>query len=147
MNRTEYNACMAPHMTGSKTKEERKTDMCIGAKLCSGKAETKEEAERICLLPKEPKPEKERKGRSRKIDTVTLAKCIIGQITDGDNSELDVATLANVINKCSGVKNIDHKKQFLKKCITGGTVTGDIKESNVLRKRCLKEWGELNEAG
>lgn len=53
--RTEYNECMKPFMSGSKTKEERQRDMCIGAKICSGKANTQEEAESICRAPKLPK--------------------------------------------------------------------------------------------
>lgn len=66
-SREEYNNCMRPYMTGTKTKKERQHDMCVGAKICSGKAKTKEEAEKICsaptlpkwakrLLPKEEKP-------------------------------------------------------------------------------------------
>ena len=39
MNRSEYTACMTPHMQGKgKTKEQRRMDMCVGAKLCTGKA-------------------------------------------------------------------------------------------------------------
>jgi hypothetical protein len=55
MNRQEYNKCITPYMRGSKPKEQRQFDMCVGAKLCSGKAETEEEARNICSLPKEPK--------------------------------------------------------------------------------------------
>lgn len=57
--REEYNQCMRPHITGTgKTKEQRKLDFCIGAKICSGKAKTEEEAKKVCLLPKEPKETK-----------------------------------------------------------------------------------------
>ena len=53
-NREEYNACMRPFITGSKPKEQRKRDFCIGAKICSGKAQTEEEAADLCAkaLPK-----------------------------------------------------------------------------------------------
>ena len=47
-NRAEYNACMRPYITGSKPKEERKRDFCVGAKICSGKAQSKEEALTLC---------------------------------------------------------------------------------------------------
>ncbi|GAH68135.1 unnamed protein product, partial [marine sediment metagenome] len=45
MDQDKYRKCMRQYMTGvGKTKEERQHDMCIGAKLCSRKAETKEKA-------------------------------------------------------------------------------------------------------
>lgn len=46
--RAEYNTCMRPYMTGSKTKEQRKSDFCVGAKICSGKAQTREQAAQLC---------------------------------------------------------------------------------------------------
>jgi len=42
-------------MKGQKTKQERQHDMCIGAKICSGKAATEGEAEKICSVPRLPK--------------------------------------------------------------------------------------------
>jgi len=39
---------MRPFITGSKPKEERKRDFCVGAKICSGKAQTHEEALQLC---------------------------------------------------------------------------------------------------
>jgi hypothetical protein len=60
MDRAEYNACMGPYIRGKdKTKEERRTGFCIGAKLCSGKTKSREEALRICSQPKPPKVPKE----------------------------------------------------------------------------------------
>jgi hypothetical protein len=48
-DRKEYNACMRPFITGKgKSKEERKKGFCIGAKLCSGKAESEEQAGELC---------------------------------------------------------------------------------------------------
>lgn len=56
MDREAYNQCMKPHMSGKgKSKEERRIGMCVGAKLCTGKASTEEEALRICSVPKLPK--------------------------------------------------------------------------------------------
>jgi len=55
MDRTAYNQCMVPHMQGQKSKEQRQHDMCVGAKLCTGKVATREEAEQICSMPKLPK--------------------------------------------------------------------------------------------
>lgn len=63
MDRQEYNACMSPYITGKKPVEQRRLDFCIGAKVCSGKSSTPEEAKKICLStpPKEPKARKSRK--------------------------------------------------------------------------------------
>lgn len=63
MDRVEYNHCMSPYIRGSKPKEQRKLDFCIGAKICSGKASSPEEAKTLCLNapPKEPKARKSKK--------------------------------------------------------------------------------------
>lgn len=42
-------------MQGSKSREERRSSMCVGAKICSGKAKTEDEALAICNAPKLPK--------------------------------------------------------------------------------------------
>lgn len=56
MDRVAYNTCMRPFITGKdKTKEERQQGFCVGAKLCSGKAKTEEEARAICAAPRVPK--------------------------------------------------------------------------------------------
>jgi len=71
-------------MTGvGKTKEERQHDMCIGAKLCSGKAETKEKAEHLCSLPREPKPLREKRdkgGDGCEKEVLKLAHCVVEKI-------------------------------------------------------------------
>lgn len=59
MDRKQYNTCMKPYISGTgMTKEERRLRFCIGAKLCSGKAETEDEAMAVCLMPKPEKPKK-----------------------------------------------------------------------------------------
>ncbi|KKM97011.1 hypothetical protein LCGC14_1172450 [marine sediment metagenome] len=56
MDRKSYNSCMSPHMKGTGlSKDERRMKMCVGAKLCTGKASTEKEAVALCNLPKEPK--------------------------------------------------------------------------------------------
>ena len=52
MDRATYNECMRPYITGSKPKEQRRLDFCVGAKICSSKASTREQAEEICRQPK-----------------------------------------------------------------------------------------------
>lgn len=82
--REEYNACMRPYITGKKPKEQRKLDFCVGAKLCSSKSKTKEEAERLCRQPKPPREPKEPSGQKRGRGKVcspqsieTIASCLI----------------------------------------------------------------------
>lgn len=53
MSKEAYTSCVAARMKGKKfTKEERRQAFCRSAKVCSGKAETEEEAMRLCSLPK-----------------------------------------------------------------------------------------------
>ncbi|MDD5220289.1 MAG: hypothetical protein PHV11_06970 [Candidatus Bipolaricaulis sp.] len=63
MDREKYNACMSPYIRGKeKTKEERRLGFCIGAKVCSGKAKTEEEARTLCNAPRLPKWAAEKQG-------------------------------------------------------------------------------------
>lgn len=56
MKREEYNQCVADGMRGKKlTRDERKVEFCVTAKVCSGKANNREEALAICNKPKLPK--------------------------------------------------------------------------------------------
>jgi len=61
MSKSSYKTCMVGKMRAIPKgipKEERKEKFCEGAKLCSGKASTIEEAKRQCALPKPPKAPK-----------------------------------------------------------------------------------------
>jgi NAD(P)H-hydrate repair Nnr-like enzyme with NAD(P)H-hydrate dehydratase domain len=100
---------MRPYITGSKPKEERKRAFCIGAKRCSGKAATDEEAAQLCAsaipkwarqaLPKEddnlPCPERIARVHQT-IDTITLG------LKSGDTEEMmpACARLLSDIQKC-----------------------------------------------
>ncbi len=65
MDRAAYNSCMSPFIKGKdKTKEERQMGFCVGAKLCSGKAKTEEEARVICNAPHLPKWAAGKEGES-----------------------------------------------------------------------------------
>lgn len=76
MDREQYNVCMKPYMSGKgKSKIERQQSFCAGAKICTGKAATQEEAARMCAVPKVPKwaktAEKEVKAESISCDERT----------------------------------------------------------------------------
>lgn len=65
----DYRSCMSQGLKNKQlTKEERKSEFCILAKTCSGKAQTREEAQRMCAesasKPKELKASK----RTKKVD-------------------------------------------------------------------------------
>jgi hypothetical protein len=60
---------MSPYISGKKEPAQRKLDFCVGAKICSGKAKTREEAVTLCNAPKPEKPEGTgKKRRSKKAD-------------------------------------------------------------------------------
>jgi hypothetical protein len=87
--RTEYNQCMRPYITGSKPKEQRKLDFCVGAKICSGKASSRDEAIQICSLPKVPKPANNKVNRKTKVDSCEkeaskLTQCMMRYFDDND---------------------------------------------------------------
>jgi hypothetical protein len=80
--REEYNQCMKPYISGQH--KDRKLSFCAGAKICTGKASTIEEAEKICreLPPKEPRIRKTRLTANtcstQSIDTIT--NCLVTHI-------------------------------------------------------------------
>jgi len=93
-DRRAFNDCMRPYMSGSKTKEQRGFDMCVGAKLCAHKTSSKEEAIRICSEPKPVKSVKTKNGKKGKTceqDVLMLAKCIV------DNIDMNLASNVNSV--------------------------------------------------
>ncbi len=77
MDRKAFNSCVSAGLSGKHfTPEQRKMEFCIIAKKCA-KNLPREEAQRICSLPKPPKPEGTKKRRSKQaecpeFDTSTL---------------------------------------------------------------------------
>lgn len=87
--REDYNKCMRPYITGSKPKEQRKMDFCIGAKVCSSKAKDEAEAKKLCSLPKELKPTKITARRSRKPESCEknvrkVAECVVSRLVENN---------------------------------------------------------------
>lgn len=102
MDREAYNECMKPHMAGKgKTKEERRVGMCVGAKLCTGKAKTEDEAIRICSIPKLPKWAKKAE-KSLKEDGVTSCE----ERTSIIKRDLEIIALKVRQGEAEEVKNI-----------------------------------------
>lgn len=138
--REEYNSCMVPYMSGGGP--ERKQRFCIGAKLCSGKASTKEEADRLCAeAAASPKPPKAARARKCKVDIHELAACIIKTI-DGEPT---LTNLSTSLSSCLGQKpGPTTRENFIKQCFKDNTegdgLQYDIKEAQRLRSFCTKEW-------
>jgi transcription elongation factor Elf1 len=103
--REEYNACMRPYITGSKSKEQRKLDFCIGAKVCSGKAKDREEAEKICLLPK-VKPVKQEQDEEPCLECeVANAIAAIAAICKAHPGKIDCSIIEKSLE--AGVNTVD----------------------------------------
>ena len=102
--REEYTSCMVPWMKGGG--EDRKERFCVGAKLCSKKAQTEDEAKRLCAeAAANPKPPKKPKAKKictlRDLDAITT--CVVESI---DLSSLTPENMGKVfgdaLRKCSG---------------------------------------------
>jgi len=98
--REEYTACMKPYMTGGGP--ERKERFCIGAKICSGKANNQQEAIKLCAeAAANPKAPKAKRGARKCVITPDMAVCIIESL---GGSEITHVNLTTAITKCTGQK-------------------------------------------
>jgi len=99
MDRAKYNTCMRPYIEGKgKSKEQRKLDFCTGAKICSQKASSQEEAIRLCSLPKPPKPPKvtsRARGKSCEKEVGELTTCVMNYF-DKNNLYKEVLNINGV---------------------------------------------------
>jgi len=107
LDRAKFNACIAQGMRGKQlTKEERAKEFCITAKMCSGKAKSRDDAIRICSMPKPPKPigfeKRSKKPFDCEKDSFKLAHCIVEKI-DMDQARninsIEMA-IANAMMQC-----------------------------------------------
>lgn len=102
MDRENYRNCIAKDLKGKKLdKEARKLEFCIVSKLCSGKASNREDAQRICLLPKPEKTEKKRRKKSEKNEAencekeaIKLSHCIAENIDMNQASNINSIEMA-----------------------------------------------------
>jgi len=103
---------MAQGLKGKRglSKGERQLLFCTQSQLCSGKAQSEEEAITICSLPKEPKPVKVgrvKKGQSCEKEVAKLSECMMNyfetnnlykQILNINSVEL---VIRNALTECS----------------------------------------------
>ena len=106
---------MVPWMKGGG--EDRKLRFCIGAKICSGKTKTEEEAQQVCLLPKDPKEIKPRKTRGKAPDYHCLAHCLVPSIT----VEITEQEIYQIISNCDcaskPVNSNPSYRRFMNACL------------------------------
>ncbi len=137
---------MSAGLKGKKglSKEERQSLFCTTSRLCSGKASTEQEAAKLCAeAASNPKPLTATKGtRSRKckVDTNTLAACIIKGMA---GNEITLVNLTPVLAGCTGQKvtKLLSQKEFMKKCFKKNPVR-DMREANKIRLLCISQWKE-----
>ncbi len=144
MKQEEYRSCMTTKMGGGRlkglSKEDRRIEFCSIAKECS-KGVSQQEAARLCAeSAANPKPPREKRARRGRIDTGTLAACVIKGL---DGVEPTLANLPTIIAGCTGQKaGSPTREKFIKKCFKENSVTGDIKEAQKLRSLCTARWKE-----
>ncbi len=150
MDRKAYTSCMTPHMKGTgKTKEQRQNDMCIGAKLCTGKASTHEEAERLCAeQAKIPKPFKAKGARGKcRIELSNLASCLSTTLSlEGLTPDNLAPRLAAALQTCGVRKPASNTsyRRFMNTCVR--EQGGDFKTAQRDIKVCQGKWNEQEAA-
>lgn len=133
---------MSPWMSGPKQRDGI-SSMCIGAKVCTGKAKDEEAAKKLCLEaaanPKAPKA-----SRKSKIDIEAIAACAATKI-DIDKLTYDniVPTIKAAIQLCGGGGSKTAKapsyKRFMHLCLKKSGVD-DFRKSGPDIKECQREW-------
>lgn len=103
MDRTAYNECMKPYISGSgRSKQERTLSFCVGAKVCSGKAWSDEEAIGQCNAPRLPKWAKRSNDEPEQLSCpqrTQRAKTTIDQMLSGIREGApDIEMAAQAIN-------------------------------------------------
>lgn len=151
MDRANYSSCMTPYMKGlGKTKEQRQRDMCVGAKICSGKASTEAEAEQICINqpPKEPKPRRSRSGKcviDPKMVTCIASNLELAHLTvDNLPARLEAAVAHCTLGK-SSTKPLTYRR-FMTSCMKESETGGDFIHSQKEIKACQAKWNEMRGA-
>ncbi len=147
-DRKAYNDCMVPFMKGGGP--DRKLRFCTGAKVCSGKAASEEEARQICISapPKAPKIRRSKKKANCAQDMCQVAACLAPKLNTAE--ELTYARLTAMLQECacgSAEKELT-RETFIKKCFKENSSNGlqvPIKEAGTLRSLCTAKWKALNE--
>lgn len=114
-SRQAYNTCMVPYMRGTGvSKEERRTKMCVGAKICSGKASNEKDALALCSVPKEPKEQaKKAQGVNPCVRDVT-ARIASGELPQDTDVAVVCAEVPDEPEQEEGIKvKINGRKKML----------------------------------
>lgn len=110
--REEYTSCMRPYMTGGGP--ERKERFCIGAKICSKKAETESEAKTLCAqAAANPKPGKKRSQKVAECDISSITDCMLTSIDFNAPKLRDQISSAVATCVCNTPGKTDKKSEFM----------------------------------
>ncbi len=113
-SREDYTECMKPHMRGGGP--DRKERFCKGAKICSGKAKTDEEAARLCAeAAANPKQPKAKKGspKAAACDVSAITECMLLSIDFNAPKLRDQITEAVAACVCDKPVKQDKKGAFM----------------------------------
>lgn len=113
MDRTAYNDCMKPWMSGQRGGNlPQQSRFCVGAKLCSGKASSEEEALQICqtTASHEKAPRRTKKNRCIE-DAHSVAECLINKLATGKEITFEAMEEAVLTCVCK------HKKTRMQKAV------------------------------
>ncbi len=150
MGRQKYNTCMVPFMKGGGP--DRKLRFCTGAKLCSGKAKSEQEAREICLTEPPKEPKRRRLAGTGPPDPAIVAACVAEAIQiENLTAENLQAQLTDAITRCSLAKSAPAStrpltyKRFMKSCLKeelGGRESDFIDSQKEIRS-CQVKWNSL----
>ena len=99
MDQLKYRKCMVNYMKGGGPKEQRRQNFCVGAKVCSGKADPME-AETVCRSrpPSEPHRRSRAVGKLCSSKSVgTIATCLVAQI---DHAAITDKQMKRDLSRC-----------------------------------------------
>lgn len=148
---SEYQDCMTKAMQGFPkgiSKEQRGLLFCANAKVCSGKAKTIEEAQKICKEnPPVPKVRKPRKGKLQLVS----AQCLVNKLRENFDSINDITEkgLQGLIAECrieatkiEATKIPTTRNAFMKQCMKSSPPAANVKENSKHYSACMKRWKE-----
>jgi hypothetical protein len=110
---SEYTSCMSPFMKGPKELAPGAKSMCVGAKICTGRAKSEEEAIQICQS-QPAKPGKVARGSKCLENLDQYVECVMDKINfEADDMKVEL-TKALGLCICGKKLNKDGSKKMTK---------------------------------
>lgn len=147
---SEYQDCMTKAMREFPkgiSREERGQLFCSHAKLCSGKASTLTEAEKICAEAPKTAPAGGTRKRRAKFNPSAMARCLVDRLHESYDKVGDISEegLLIHINECSAATTKKSTyKRFMNSCVKEQGVAKDLPQNLRFIKLCEARWREQN---